>query len=279
MALGNFLVDTNWLQANIKRQHVRVLDATWCLPKDENERPRGVIPGAQFFDIDRIASPHPFLKHMLPSAEHFLDANLEMGINDQDWVVCYDRLGVFSAPRVWWTYRMFGHANVFVLNGGLPEWLKMGGNVEPTYRTDNSRKTSYKPQPALTGVIGFDEIVSILDMNPQIVDARPSGRFYGTDPEPRAGLRSGRIPGSLSLPYGTLIRDGHYKSSNEIAELVGRSGVDLSKPIITTCGSGITAAGLAFVFHGLGAEDVRVYDGSWAEYGASDAPIESGHER
>jgi len=268
------LVNTEWLAPRLNDSNVKVVDGTWSLPTDASTLPRGFIPGAVCFDIDIIAAPHSCLKHMLPSPELFSEAVGNMGISNDDHVICYDRHGLFSAPRVWWTFRMFGHENVSVLDGGLPAWIKAGHKLESA--ESSPPKTVYNAKITDKAPISFNGICE----NPkqaQIIDARPAGRFRAEQPEPRAGLRGGHIPGSLSLPFGTLrTKDGHLKSKDELIAAVKAAGIDLHKPMIATCGSGITAAGLVFILEYLGAKTPQLYDGSWAEYGASNAPIATG---
>lgn len=274
MANVNALVTVDWLAANIGRDDVKVLDATWCMSGEEPPLPGTFIPGAQVFDVDVVADLTSPLKHTLPMASTFEAAMSKMGINNSDHVIIYDRHGFRAAPRTWWTFRMFGHVNTSILDGGLPAWMKAGRETSKEAATSKVQ-SDYKAKSAIAKVISHSGILAQLKARPQIADARSLGRFNGTEPEPRAGLRSGHIPGATSFPFGS-IRDenANLKSLPDLAELVGRTGLDLDKPIITTCGSGITAAGLAFVFYLLGAKDVSVYDGSWTEWGASDAPIE-----
>lgn len=268
------LVDTEWLAARLDAPNVKVVDATWSMPGDAAKLPSGFIPGAVYFDIDEIAAPHASLKHMFPSADLFSQAASDMGISNDDHVICYDRHGLFSAPRVWWTFRMFGHEKVSVLDGGLPAWIKAGHKVQA--EESSPSKTDYVAKMTNKAPISFDGICE----NPkqaQIIDARPAGRFTAEQPEPRAGLRGGHIPGSFSLPFGAQrTQDGHLKSKDELKAAVKTAGIDLNKPMITTCGSGITAAGLVFILEYLGASTPELYDGSWAEYGASNAPIATG---
>lgn len=271
----DLLVTPDWLTQNIHREDVKILDGTWVLPADESNLVSGYIPGAQIFDIDSIADLSSSMTHMLSSPDVFAEAISAMGIKNTDHVICYDRHGLFSSPRIWWNFMTFGHDKVSVLNGGLPAWIKAGGTITETPSLP-PYKASFQTSPALIKVTDKACVIRAIDKDIQIVDARPAGRFHGTSPEPRPGLRSGHIPGSYSLPFGNLkTPEGYFKPLSELARIIGASGVDLSKPIITSCGSGITAAGLAFVFHRLGAKDISLYDGSWTEWGASDAPIET----
>ena len=276
MAFIDFLIEVE----DVKRvtsdptSEIRLLDGTWSMPGQNGPHEGVTIPGAVFFDLDEIATQHPSLNHMLPSSSQFETFNREHGINNTDHIVCYDRHGVFSSPRLWWTYRMFGHEKVSVLNGGLPEWMAKKLPVSQNVSSPKAH-SDYSAKPPLSGVIGFEELKALIGGRTQIIDARPAGRFDGTAPEPRAGLKAGHMPGAISLPFSELKAGTAFKTIAEISKLVGRHGIDLEKPIVTTCGSGITAAGLALLFHQLGAKDVRVYDASWAEWGASSAPIES----
>lgn len=274
MAVLTSLVSVDWLADNIGRNDVKVLDATWCMPAETPPLPGQFISGAQVFDVDEVADPYSKFKHTLPPANIFETAISKMGVENDDHVIIYDRHGFRGAPRTWWTFRMFGHEAVSILDGGLPAWIKAGHETASKAGAPKS-PSEYKAKPAIAKVTSQSDILGQLKHAPQIADARSLGRFKGTEPEPRTGLRSGHIPGSTSFPFGR-IRDeqGNLKSIGALAELVGLSGLDLDKPIITTCGSGITAAGLAFAFHLLGAKDVSVYDGSWTEWGGSDAPID-----
>lgn len=275
MAFVKFITEPESLKNFLHSEDtdIRLIDATWLMPGSTETLSKGCLNGACFFDMDKVAAPHPTLKHMLPPARQFEKFNREHGIYNSDHVVCYDRRGTASAPRLWWTYRMFGHEKVSILNGGLPVWQELGYNFGDYFET-NFNWSDYKVDEPLTGVIGFEELKSVLEKKLQIVDARPEGRFYGTTPEPRAGLKSGHMPGAISLPYGSLKEGKKLRNMSDIAGMVGQMGIDLSQEIITTCGSGITASGLALIFHQLGARNVRVYDASWAEWGASNAPIE-----
>ena len=264
------LVMVDWLAANLAG--VRVVDGTWSMPSDDSALAEGFIAGSSVFEIEVVADTQSDLANMRPSAEVFANAVGQMGITMDDTVVIYDRHGVFSAPRVWWTFKLFGHKNVYVLDGGLPAWIKAGHAVED--KPIEYSKSFYKVNPARAKAADIEDVLAALGSDVQIVDARPPGRFKGTAPEPRAGLTSGHMPGALNVPFGALrTKTMRFKTLSEIGQHF--KAIDLTAPIITTCGSGITAAGLAFNLSRLGASDVSVYDGSWAEYGArKDVPVE-----
>ncbi len=276
MASINSVVETGWLQDALSNDQVRVIDATWSLIGSTESLVEGYIHGAGHYGIhlsDRISN----VKHPLPSLAEFQRLNSSFGISHSDHIVCYDRKGVYASPRLWWTFKMMGHKNVSVLNGGLPAWIEAGHKISKTpllpKNTDDFIYEQPVPSPK-AGIISKDEILALLPSRPQIVDARSTDRFHGLAPEPRPGLRSGHIPGSISFPYHRCVENGRYVELTRLAENVGRAGIDLSRPIITTCGSGVTACILALAFNRLGASEIKVYDGSWSEWGASNAPIE-----
>jgi thiosulfate/3-mercaptopyruvate sulfurtransferase len=273
------LVSTEWLAQHLSAPDVRVVDATYFLPGSDrdaraeyNERH---IPGAVFFDIDAIADRTSRLPHMLPDAEAFAAAVGALGIGRGDRVVVYDVRGVVSAARVWWTFRAFGHDAVAVLDGGLRKWRAEGRPVESGTPTPTARPFAARLRPELVRDLGAMR-ANLTSRSAQVLDARSAGRFAGTEPEPRAGLRGGHIPGSLSLPYETLYRaDGTLKAPDELGAAFRAAGVDLGRPVVTTCGSGVTASVLALALYLVGRPDVAVYDGSWSEWGGrSDTPIE-----
>ena len=254
------------LAANLSR--VTPIECTWGVSEtDLQGLPKGFIPGSIVFDLAAIkALP------LIEQTEHTVAAQLSsLGISHKDALVVYDRFGVFSAPRLWWLLKTLGHKNVAILDGGLPAWIEAGRPL-----SERPHMGGYKPYdcaaPLLRGS-DLSHVLSAIDNQVQIVDARPAGRFNGETPEPRAGLRRGHIPGSLSLPFGPLRHAGKLKSKSELAFAIGAAGINMERPIITTCGSGVTAAGLAFIFYHLGKTDVSVYTGSWAQYGASQHPI------
>ncbi|KPP90611.1 MAG: thiosulfate/3-mercaptopyruvate sulfurtransferase [Rhodobacteraceae bacterium HLUCCA08] len=275
------LVSTAWLAQHLKDPDLRILDASWYLP-DDGRDPRADyaaahIPGARFFDIDEIADLRSDLPHMVPPVEKFMARMRAMGIGDGHQVVVYDGAGVFSAPRVWWTFRLMGKTDVAVLDGGFPKWRAEGRPVEdlPPVVRDRHMTVSRRNQ-MVKDVTQVARAAKLGDH--EIIDARSAGRFRGEEPEPRAGLRAGHIPGARNLPWGELLTaDGTMKDPPALKAAFEAAGVDLSKPAITTCGSGVTAAILALALERIGKTDTAVYDGSWAEWGSyDDLPIATG---
>jgi thiosulfate/3-mercaptopyruvate sulfurtransferase len=273
------LVSTEWLAAHLRDAEVRVLDGSWHMPQARRD-PRAEfhaahIPGAAFFDIDAIADHSTSLPHMLPSAEAFAQAVGDLGVGTGDFVVVYDTRGVVSAARVWWTFRAFGHDAVAVLDGGLPKWKAEGRPLESGEAKPARRAFRATPRPERVRDLAAmrDNVTARRE---QVLDARSAGRFTATEPEPRAGLRGGHIPGSLNLPSDTLLRpDGTLLSPVELRKRFEAAGIDFARPVTTTCGSGITASVLAFALHLLGHQGVAVYDGSWTEWGGrADTPVE-----
>jgi len=273
------LVTTDWLATNLSRRNVRVVDGSWHMPQLKRdaraEFAQAHIPGAVFFDIDAIADRRSPLPHMLPRAAEFARSVGTLGIGDGDRVIVYDSRGVVSAARVWWTFRVFGHDRVAVLDGGFPRWRAEGRPVAAGEPTPRPRRFSARLRRGLVrDLLGMRG--NLRTRREQVLDARSRGRFAGTEPEPRAGLRSGHIPGSLNLPYEQLYQaDGTLLSPDALRRQFERTGLDLGKPIVTSCGSGVTASVLALALAALGRADVAVYDGSWTEWGGrADAPIE-----
>ncbi|RID92978.1 3-mercaptopyruvate sulfurtransferase [Gemmobacter lutimaris] len=268
------LVSTDWLAAHLKDPDLRVLDASWYMPdagRDAKaEYDAGHIPGARFFDIDEISDQRSALPHMAPPVEKFISRMRAMGVGDGHQVVIYDGAGLFSAARVWWTFRLMGKTDVAVLDGGLPKWKAEGREIEDMPPVLRDRHITVSRQAGLVKDVTQVAHASKLG-EAEIIDARSAPRFRGEVAEPRPGLRSGRIPGSKNLPFGELFNaDGTMKDDAGLRAAFTAAGVDLSKPAITTCGSGVTAAILALGLERIGHRNWALYDGSWAEWGMYD---------
>jgi len=265
------LVEADWLQKNIARPELRVVDGSWHMPADGRD-PRAEyaaahIPGAVFFDIDQIADAERDLPHMLPSPPDFGRAVGAMGIASPNPVVVYDTNGVFSAARVWWTFRAMGHEKIAVLNGGLPAWRDAGGLVEAGVLGCEGCP-DYTPRPRPDLVASAADVRARLDNGGTVLDARPAARFRGEADEPRSGLRSGHMPGSKNLPFADLLTaDGKMKPKAELEALFAERGADAA-PVTASCGSGVTAAVILLARAVLGHDGDSLYDGSWAEWGA-----------
>ncbi|MEY4698095.1 MAG: hypothetical protein RIT14_2523 [Pseudomonadota bacterium] len=275
------LVSTDWLAAHLKDPDLRVLDASWYLP-DAGRDPRAEyaamhIPGARFFDIDEIADHRTPLPHMAPPTEKFISRMRAMGVGDGHQVVVYDGAGLFSAARVWWTFRLMGKTDVAVLDGGLPKWRAEGREIEDLPPVVKDRHMTVSRQNQLVKDVTQVAHSSKL-REAEIIDARPAARFRGEAPEPRAGLRAGHIPGAKNIPYGTLLTEGGtLKPIPDLRAIFEAAGVDLTRPAITTCGSGVTAAVLSLALERIGHRNHALYDGSWAEWGMyDDLPVEKG---
>lgn len=275
------LVSTEWLAAHLRDPDLRVIDASWYLP-DQNRDARAEyaaahIPGARFFDIDEISDQRSALPHMAPPPEKFISRMRAMGIGDGHQVVVYDGAGLFSAARVWWTFRLMGKTDIAVLDGGFPKWRAEGREIEDLPPVLRDRHMTISRQNALVRDVTQVAHASKL-REAEIVDARSAARFRGEVPEPRPGLRSGHIPGARNLPYAELLApDGTMKPAAALRAAFVAAGVDLDRPVITSCGSGVTAAILNLALERLGHRAHSLYDGSWAEWGMyDDLPVEKG---
>ncbi len=276
------LVGTEWLAAHLDDPHVRVVDSSFKLPgitpTAREDYDRGHIPGTVFFDIDDIAEPGTSLPHMIPSPELFARKMERLGIGDDDRVIVYDSAGLSSAGRAWWMLRLFGHRNVALLDGGLPQWKAAGRPLETAVPNPPLRRFTARFDPALVrdkqALLG-----NLATRREQVVDARAAGRFAGIAEETRPGLRRGHIPDSRNLPYDRVTdpQTHRLRDAEALSGLFRDAGVALDRPIVTSCGSGVTACALAFALHLIGHPGAAVYDGSWSEWGLpGDTPVETG---
>lgn len=278
MSSNHSLVSTVWLSDNLGDPNLRILDASWHLPNSgrnaSEEFNNAHIPGALFFDIDEIADLDNPLPHMMPSNEKMSSRVRAMGIKGTDHIVIYDDSMFSSAARAWFMFRNFGHKHVSILDGGLSKWRSEGRPLENIIQSfENSHYSAHKDDSRIRN--REQVLKNIESQSEQLVDARAKGRFEGTAPEPRPDSRSGHIPGSFNVPFTDLLNEnGTYKDKNSLRETFEDSGVDLSKPVITSCGSGVTACVLLFALDQIGHKNNALYDGSWTEWGTrSDTPI------
>ncbi|QRM37354.1 3-mercaptopyruvate sulfurtransferase [Rhizobium rhizogenes] len=280
---SRFVVSADWLQNELGAKDLRILDASFYLPAQKRdadaEYASGHIPGAIRFNQDKIADHSTGLPHTVPSPQFFAAEVGKLGISENDRIVVYDGPGLFASPRVWWLFRaVMGAKNVFVLDGGLDGWKAEGRPLETALPA--FAPVTFKPNFNAARVVSFDEMRGIVDSGSlQIADARSAGRFAAAEPEPREGMRSGHMPGAKNLPSGVFAVNGKFKSLPELRETIEKAGIDLEKPVVTTCGSGITAAIITLALESLGHDANRLYDGSWSEWGSRpDTPIVTGKD-
>jgi thiosulfate/3-mercaptopyruvate sulfurtransferase len=280
--MSDDIVSTEWLEAHLGSPDICILDASWHMPAAKRDAKaefrEGHIPGAQVFDIDELSDTASSLPHMLPSPEKFSSRMRKMGIGDGKKIITYDAAGLFSAARAWWMFKVFGHNDVAVLDGGLPKWKAEGRPLEDG-PAPQPQERHFTPRVRSMMVRDMKDVTAILKSgSAQIADARSAPRFRGEEAEPRPGVRAGHMPGARNVHYASLLRpDGTLKSPEEIRSIFEAAGIDLSKPVVTSCGSGITAAILTLGLTLVGAKEHALYDGSWTEWGGNpDNPVATG---
>lgn len=279
MSDNPIFVSGDWLQEQLGKPGLSVVDGAWYLPVQgrdaRGEYDSGHIPGAVFFDHDQVVDPDSRLPHALPSPELFARIAGAMGISEKDTIIVYDGFGLFSAARCRWMFRVMGAKDVRILAGGLDGWKREGRPL--TSEITKRAPSVFNARFDKARVASLDDIRRIVDdRSAQIADARPAGRFEGVDPEPRVGLRGGHMPGAKNIPFSTFSKDGKILPNAELKKAIEGAGIDLDKPVVTSCGSGVSAAIISLALESLGKES-RVYDGSWAEWGGlTDTPVETG---
>lgn len=279
---SRFVVSADWVEKQLGAPEFKIVDASWYLPAHNRngaaEYAAGHVPGAVFFDLDEVADHTSGLPHTLPSPDVFADAIGRLGISATDTIVVYDGPGFLSAPRVWWTLRVMGADKVFVMDGGIDGWKADGRPIETDMPAP--APATFVPHFHSEKVTSFEAMKKIVTSgSKQIGDARSAARFAAEEPEPRAGLRSGHMPGAKNLPSGIFNDGGKFRNLAELREIFEKSGIDLSKPVVTSCGSGVTAAIITLALESLGHTDNSLYDGSWTEWGShADTPVATGRE-
>lgn len=266
-----FVVSFEWLQNRLGEPGLKIVDASWYLPAQNRngaaEFAASRVPGAVFFDQDKIVAQASNLPHTIADAAHFARAAGDLGLAETDTIVVYDGPGMFTAPRVWWLLRIFGAANTYVLDGGFDTWKAQGLPVE-TGEPATPSPAEFNAALNSRAITDFDAMRAIVDtQSSQIADARGPGRFTGVEPEPRQGMRSGHMPGARNVPFSTLTEGGKLKSINDLRATLEASGLDLEKPVVTSCGSGVTAAVITLALQSVGHRNNTLYDGSWSEWG------------
>ena len=268
------IVSTDWLEKHLEAPDIRIIDSSWYFPQEKRNAEQEFIdchiPGASFFDIDKIKDNESDLPHMLPPSEMFNSTVRKLGIGDGHKVVIYDGVGMRSAARLWWMFKVFGYSDVVVLDGGFPKWVKENRSITADLTEKEIRHLTIYEDKSI--VADRDDVLRATKLNHcSIIDARSEGRFLGKEPEPRSGLRSGSIENSINVPYETLLnKDFTFKKKQEILDIFSQKGLVFNNYIITTCGSGVTAAILFLALDEIGCSKISLYDGSWAEWGKID---------
>ena len=271
MANSNFIITANWLKTHLTNDNLSIIDASWYLPAQnrnaKQEYDAEHIPGSVFFDQDEIVEPSNQLPHTLPSPEIFAHHVGKLGLTQNKTIIVYDGPGLFSAARVWWLLRIMGAKEVYILAGGFDSWKTAGYPV--TSKKTITPRTNFETQFDADKVVFFERMQELVKQSDiQIIDARSRGRFRGDEPEPRAGMRSGHMPNAINLPYNELIQNGTLKDITALKDIFKERGIDIDKPIVTSCGSGVTAAIINLALASLGQDNSQLYDGSWAQWGS-----------